>query len=92
MQGKSSKILKPKWQKSKKAVLRLAWITISPMTYHAFLTLHTVSAEDTARSIHTGIYCGVYIFTRFPFHLNSGYRRTSSLVGTFFLWKCWASP
>ena len=54
------------------------------MTYHAFLTLHTVSAEDTARSIHTGIYCGVYIFTRFPFHLNSGYRRTSSLVGTFF--------
>lgn len=31
-------ILKPKWQKSKKAVLRLAWITISPMTYHAFLT------------------------------------------------------
>ena len=38
LQGKSSKILKPKWQKSKRAVLRLSWITISPMTYHAFLT------------------------------------------------------
>lgn len=30
--------IKTKWQKSRKAVLRLAWITISPMTYHAFLT------------------------------------------------------
>ena len=54
------------------------------MTYHAFLTLHTISAEDTARSIHTGIYCGIYIFTRLPFHLNSCYRRTSFIGRTFF--------
>ena len=59
-----------------------------------FLDASIQSVLKTLLEAFILVFIVVYIFfTRFPFHLNSGYRRTS-FIGRYilFLWKCWASP